>query len=320
MKNINSLIICIFLTYLLLGGSNSYAQNQIITTISADSAFTLTQLHNNDPNFVIIDVRTPNEYYAGHIQKATNLNLFSSIFGNTLDSIDKNKMYIIHCQAGSRSARALDSMAYRNFKRVYNIQGGINSWKNSHSVTQITRPILMSMGNDTINLGYIINGQQETINVKLTNAANDTLVFSSFTGPNNPNFTTNFSLSHTLLGYEDYNFHIMYNAINFNADTSSILLKSNGGNLRLFLKANGSAVGQDNTTNKLDFKIYPNPAKSFVIVEIQKPIEAKLINIKGRYIKNITLESGTNKIDISKLKRGVYFLRSKSSSMKFIKI
>jgi len=66
-----------------------FAKAQINTNITADSAWTLTQFYAQNPNFVILDIRTASEYYAGHIEKATNLDFFSSDFGSTLDSMDK---------------------------------------------------------------------------------------------------------------------------------------------------------------------------------------------------------------------------------------
>jgi len=97
--------------------------------ITPQEAFTLIQKNQNNPDFVIIDVRTPEEFGGEHIEQATNINFYSETFRDTLNALDKNKTYLIYCQVGGRSGSALDIMAELNFKEVYNILGGINQWK-----------------------------------------------------------------------------------------------------------------------------------------------------------------------------------------------
>lgn len=97
--------------------------------ITPQEAFTLIQKNQNNPDFVIIDVRTPEEFGGEHIEQATNINFYSETFRDTLNALDKNKTYLIYCQVGGRSSSALDIMAELNFKEVYNILGGINQWK-----------------------------------------------------------------------------------------------------------------------------------------------------------------------------------------------
>ncbi len=97
--------------------------------ITPQGAFTLIQNNQNNPDFVIIDVRTPEEFGEEHIENATNIDFYSEAFRDTLNALDKNKTYLIYCQSGGRSGSALDIMAELNFKKVYNILGGINQWK-----------------------------------------------------------------------------------------------------------------------------------------------------------------------------------------------
>ena len=97
--------------------------------ITPQEAFTLIQKNQNNPDFVIIDVRTPEEFAGEHIEQATNIDFYSETFRDTLNALDKNKTYLIYCQVGGRSSSALDIMAELNFKEVYNILGGINQWK-----------------------------------------------------------------------------------------------------------------------------------------------------------------------------------------------
>ena len=100
-----------------------------IEDFTPQEAFTLIQNNQNNPDFVIIDVRTPQEFDGEHIENATNIDFYSETFGSELDNLDKNKAYLIYCRVGGRSGSALDIMAELNFKKVYNILGGINQWK-----------------------------------------------------------------------------------------------------------------------------------------------------------------------------------------------
>ena len=100
-----------------------------IKDISPQEAFTLIQDNQNNPDFVIIDVRTPDEFAGEHIENATNINFYSEAFQDMLNNLDKNKTYLVYCRSGGRSGNALNIMAELNFREVYNILGGVNQWK-----------------------------------------------------------------------------------------------------------------------------------------------------------------------------------------------
>ncbi|MBA7661221.1 Thiosulfate sulfurtransferase GlpE [subsurface metagenome] len=100
-----------------------------IEDITPQEAFTLIQSNQNNPDFVIIDVRTLQEFTEEHIENATNIDFYSEAFLDMLSNLDKNKTYLVYCEVGGRSGSALDIMAELNFKEAYNILGGINQWK-----------------------------------------------------------------------------------------------------------------------------------------------------------------------------------------------
>jgi phage shock protein E len=81
-------------------------------------------------NATVIDVRTPGEVAQGYIKGAT---VFADVYGaefkNTIEELDKNKAYIVYCRSGSRSASASEYMVSQGFKKVYNLQGGIDRWQ-----------------------------------------------------------------------------------------------------------------------------------------------------------------------------------------------
>ncbi len=110
-------------------GQVSEAPTQIIENITPQEAFTLIQDNENNPDFVILDVRTPEEFADGHIENAINLDYYSETFRDELNKLGKNKKYLIYCRSGNRSGKTLNIMERLNFREVYNMLGGIIQWE-----------------------------------------------------------------------------------------------------------------------------------------------------------------------------------------------
>jgi rhodanese-related sulfurtransferase len=92
---------------------------------------TLIQENIDNPDFIILDVRTPAEYAGGHIENAVNLDYYEDDFEATLNTWDKSKTYLIYCRTASRSAAVMKIMQRLEFTDVYNMLGGINAWTNA---------------------------------------------------------------------------------------------------------------------------------------------------------------------------------------------
>jgi rhodanese-related sulfurtransferase len=104
-------------------------ETQIIENITPPEAFALIQDNQNNPDFVIIDVRTPEEFADGHIENAINLDYYSETFRDELNKLDKGKKYLIYCRSGNRSGKALNIAGELEFREAYNMLGGIIEWK-----------------------------------------------------------------------------------------------------------------------------------------------------------------------------------------------
>ena len=109
-------------------GEGVKTPTQVIEDITAQEAFILMQNNQYNPDFVIIDVRTPEEFAEGHVEQATNIDYYSETFRDELNNLDKNKTYLVYCRSGNRSGNALNIMAELNFREVYNMSGGIIAW------------------------------------------------------------------------------------------------------------------------------------------------------------------------------------------------
>ncbi len=102
------------------------AQAQNIQNISAAE---FSKVFNAE-NAIVMDVRTAGEVSAGYIPETTVFaDINSSDFAKKIAQLDKEKTYIVYCRSGGRSAAAAQYMAGQGFKKVYNLSGGIGSWK-----------------------------------------------------------------------------------------------------------------------------------------------------------------------------------------------
>jgi rhodanese-related sulfurtransferase len=82
-----------------------------------------------DTNHVVLDVRTPREYTAGHVPGSVNIDFSASDFEQRVAALDKQKPYLVMCASGIRSGRAVGRMSRMGFTRIYNFSGGWNVWK-----------------------------------------------------------------------------------------------------------------------------------------------------------------------------------------------
>jgi phage shock protein E len=71
---------------------------------------------------VVIDVRTPAEYAAGHIVGAQNIDVEAGDFAARISTLDKKAQYLVYCRSGRRSAIAADEMAKAGFTDI--VDGG----------------------------------------------------------------------------------------------------------------------------------------------------------------------------------------------------
>ncbi|MGA1227026.1 MAG: rhodanese-like domain-containing protein [Tamlana sp.] len=77
----------------------------------------------------LIDVRSPEEYNAGHIDDAININIANQEnFNNKIQELDKNKPVYIYCHSGGRSHRASKIMEGLGFTKIYDFTGGWKAW------------------------------------------------------------------------------------------------------------------------------------------------------------------------------------------------
>lgn len=82
-------------------------------------------IERRDPRFVIVDVRPPAEYDAGHIPTA--INIPGGITADIKTPPTKDKYLVLYCHGGMKSPAAGDRMRADGYPHVL-VWGGIMSW------------------------------------------------------------------------------------------------------------------------------------------------------------------------------------------------
>ena len=80
-----------------------------------------------NPKCVVVDVRSPDEFKSGSIDRAINIDVNGTDFDASVKTLDKNKTILVYCLAGVRSKKAATILQGKGFK-VYSLEGGIKSW------------------------------------------------------------------------------------------------------------------------------------------------------------------------------------------------
>lgn len=104
-------------------------EESAIRHVDATAAAELLATEKEKEKPVVIDVRTPEEFEAGHIEGARNINIADQDFEDRLASLDREQPYLVHCRSGGRSTRALESFRKLDFENIYHLDGGILAWK-----------------------------------------------------------------------------------------------------------------------------------------------------------------------------------------------
>jgi rhodanese-related sulfurtransferase len=99
------------------------------TSIKVNKAYKLIKVNANNLQFVILDVRKPDDFQKDHIANSINIDFKSDNFSSTIDQLDKSKTYLIYCYGGFRSKNTMQLMEKKGFTKIYNMKGGIIKWR-----------------------------------------------------------------------------------------------------------------------------------------------------------------------------------------------
>jgi rhodanese-related sulfurtransferase len=101
-----------------------------IDDIDILEAYDLIVENESNPEFIILDVRTPEEFEENRIETALNIDYRSNTFKDEISKLERNRKYLVYCRSGRRSADAVKIMMELGFNDVKNVKGGITKWIN----------------------------------------------------------------------------------------------------------------------------------------------------------------------------------------------
>ncbi|HKI88950.1 MAG TPA: T9SS type A sorting domain-containing protein [Draconibacterium sp.] len=305
----------IFLTILSIS-----AQLKAETTykkLTAQQCDSLIKANEDNPEFIILDVRTPGSWAPDHLEGSINRNYFDSNFDAQLAALPRQKMYLVHCQSGSRSAGTVIKMKNLQFAEIYEMSGGISAWKSaSYPTTPEIAPRLMLVSYNEIKGG----SNTDTVRITVTNRGNDILSFASASFDDVHEITTNFNSDTTLAGAEDYTFSIYHSPGYFDNDSTGITMESNGGELDFSIVFKNGLLQNIEESAQPDYLVYPNPAQnrfSLKTTGTQQNIKISVFTLNGQLIlKKIPLNN-SNSVNISNVPNGVYLVQIKNDRQIF---
>ena len=100
--------------------------NSRYKNVSAEEA---NKLISEDKEFIILDVRTKEEYDNGHIPGAKLVPV--QVLPMKLHELSgyKDKPILVYCASGGRSPRAVETLVEDDFQNIYHLSRGISSWR-----------------------------------------------------------------------------------------------------------------------------------------------------------------------------------------------
>ena len=126
-----------------------------------------TGLIPDNPDIIILDVRTTQEFNTGYINGAISIPV--SQLTQRLGELDTGKTILVYCASGGRSSTAANTLITNGFdvEKVYNLQGGITAWKNAHL------PIVLPNQVPSVTITYPLDSMSLTGSVEITGIAQD---------------------------------------------------------------------------------------------------------------------------------------------------
>ena len=79
-----------------------------------------------DPSLFVLDVRTPEEYAAGHVPGAVNVP-YDQVASH-LAEIPKDKDVVLYCRSGRRTGLAAEVLEANGYTKLGHLQGDMEAW------------------------------------------------------------------------------------------------------------------------------------------------------------------------------------------------
>ena len=116
--------VAIVLAVLLLAGCAAPAEEISYRQINMDEAITMM---GEESGYVILDVRTPEEFAEKHIPGAINVANETIGTDEIPELPDKDQLILVYCRSGNRSKQASEKLVALGYTNIVEF-GGINDW------------------------------------------------------------------------------------------------------------------------------------------------------------------------------------------------
>ena len=117
-------ILPIFLVALLLVGCAAPAEETTYRQVNMDEAITMME---EGSGYIILDVRTPEEFAEKHIPGAINVANETIGTDEIPELPDKDQLILVYCRSGNRSKQASEKLVALGYTNIVEF-GGINDW------------------------------------------------------------------------------------------------------------------------------------------------------------------------------------------------
>ena len=117
-------LLSVFLAAILLAGCSAPKETASYRQVSMDEAITMME---EESGYIILDVRTPEEFADKHIPGAVNIPNETITAEEIPELPDKDQLILVYCRSGNRSKQASEKLAALGYTNVVEF-GGINSW------------------------------------------------------------------------------------------------------------------------------------------------------------------------------------------------
>ena len=98
----------------------------------------LKERENGERDFVLVDVREPNEYEINKIPGSVLIPKGEFLNGNALSQLPQDKQIVLHCKVGGRSAEALAVVKGAGYADAVHVGGGVVAWVSQIDPSQPT--------------------------------------------------------------------------------------------------------------------------------------------------------------------------------------
>jgi len=105
--------------------------------------------------YILLDVRSPEEFATNHIKGAVNINVNFSEFEDKVKLLDKSNTILVYCKSGGRSSKAFSSIQNLGYN-VYELAGGLLKWQSAGFPVEVSK--------DKSNTGHTLKTYNDAIN------------------------------------------------------------------------------------------------------------------------------------------------------------